>query len=42
MNIPKVPIVPAIIPASVAEIITFTQKLTFVHEIHIDLSLIHI
>ncbi len=37
MNIPKVPIVPAIIPASATEIITFTQKLTFVHEIHIDI-----
>ncbi len=37
MSVPRIPIVPAIIPASAAEVIAFTQNINFSHELHIDI-----
>ncbi len=36
MTIPQIPIVPAIIPKTAEEVISFLSKLTFAHEVHID------
>ncbi len=36
MSVPKIPIVPAIIPKSADEVISFVSKLSFSHEVHVD------
>lgn len=36
MKAPRIPIVPAIIPKSAAEVIAFTKEVDFSHELHID------
>lgn len=36
MSMPRIPIVPAIIPKSAAEVVSFTQDINFSHELHID------